>query len=271
MALNGAAAHAFVHILYKALLLMSAGSVLYVTGISKFNRLGGLFRTMPMTAAMCIIGALAISAFPLTSGFPAKSLIAESALEEHMPIVWYLIAAGSAGVLFVGIKLPWYIFFQKNSGLRPPEPPLSMRLAMYLVAVFCIGIGIFPAQFYSLLPFHTDFAALHGAARRLSAAVASLLRPGVLPGAALHQADRDDQSRHRLALASVHAGRRTLAARRGGMARLDVRGGAGLARIVAGFTRLTEPGALFARSWPTGIMAFWATLLLGAYVIIYYL
>ena len=47
MALNGAAAHAFAHIIYKALLLMSAGSVLYMTGRRKCTDLGGLFRTMP--------------------------------------------------------------------------------------------------------------------------------------------------------------------------------------------------------------------------------
>ena len=65
MALNGAAAHAFTHIIYKALLLMSAGSVLYMTGKRKCTDLGGLFRTMPLTAACGIVGALSISSFPL--------------------------------------------------------------------------------------------------------------------------------------------------------------------------------------------------------------
>ncbi len=57
MALNGAAAHAFAHILYKALLFMSAGAVVYRTGFSKCTDLGGLFRTMPLTAVCGIIGA----------------------------------------------------------------------------------------------------------------------------------------------------------------------------------------------------------------------
>jgi multicomponent Na+:H+ antiporter subunit D len=157
MALNGAAAHAFVHILYKALLLMSAGSVLYVTGKSKFTDLGGLFRTMPRTAICCIIGALSISAFPLTSGFPAKSLISQGAAEAHLELVWFLIVAAAAGVLFVGIKLPWYIFFQKDSGLRPPEPPWNMRWGMYLMAAFCIGFGVFPGALYAMLPVATDY------------------------------------------------------------------------------------------------------------------
>jgi multicomponent Na+:H+ antiporter subunit D len=157
MALSGAAAHAFVHILYKALLLMSAGSVLYVTGKTKFTDLGGLFRTMPRTAICCIIGALSISAFPLTSGFPAKSLIARGAADAHLELVWFLIFAAAAGVLFVGIKLPWYIFFQKDSGQRPPEPPLNMRLGMYLMAALCIGFGVFPSALYAMLPVATDY------------------------------------------------------------------------------------------------------------------
>ena len=73
MALNGAAAHAFTHIIYKALLLMSAGSVLYMTGRRKCTDLGGLFRTMPLTTLCGTVGALAISSFPLTSGFVSKS------------------------------------------------------------------------------------------------------------------------------------------------------------------------------------------------------
>jgi multicomponent Na+:H+ antiporter subunit D len=65
MALNGTASHAFAHILYKALLFMSVGAVLFRTGTSKASELGGLCRTMPRTAIFCLIGAASISAFPL--------------------------------------------------------------------------------------------------------------------------------------------------------------------------------------------------------------
>jgi multicomponent Na+:H+ antiporter subunit D len=269
LALDGAAAHAFVHILYKALLLMSAGSVLYVTGISKFNRLGGLFRTMPITAAMCIIGALSISAFPLTSGFPAKSLIAEGALAEHLAVVWYLIAAGSAGVLFVGIKLPWYIFFQKDSGLRPPEPPFPMRLAMYLTAALCIGIGIFPAQFYSLLPFPTDFApytvphVVYQLQLLLFSGLAFFLLLRFIKRTETINLDIDWL--WRCLMPAVGHWLRGLSQWRGW-----ARASNSLTRFASGFARLTQPGELLARSWPTGIMAFWATLLLGAYLLFYY-
>ena len=86
LALNGAAAHAFAHIIYKALLLMSAGSVLYMTGKRKCTDLGGLFRTMPLTTICGIVGALSISSFPLTSGFVSKSMISEAAGMQHLAI-----------------------------------------------------------------------------------------------------------------------------------------------------------------------------------------
>ena len=159
MALNGAAAHAFTHIVYKALLLMSAGSVLYMTGRRKCTDLGGLFRTMPLTTLCGTVGALAISSFPLTSGFVSKSMIAQAATDEALAVAWFLLMAASAGVfLHAGIKFPWFVFFQKDSGLRPPDPPWNMRAAMVLFAALCIGIGVWPEPLYRLLPFPVDYA-----------------------------------------------------------------------------------------------------------------
>jgi multicomponent Na+:H+ antiporter subunit D len=164
MALNGAAAHAFTHILYKALLLMSAGSVLYETGRRKCTDLGGLFRTMPLTMVCGTIGALSISSFPLTSGFVSKAMVARAALDDHLDVVWLLLAAASAGVfLHAGIKFPWFVFFQTDSGLRPPEPPWSQRLAMLLFAALCIGLGVYYEPLYRLLPFPVDYAPYTGA------------------------------------------------------------------------------------------------------------
>ncbi|PPR79586.1 MAG: Na(+)/H(+) antiporter subunit D [Alphaproteobacteria bacterium MarineAlpha2_Bin1] len=158
MAINGAAAHAFAHIIYKALLLMSAGSVLYMTGKRKCTDLGGLYRTMPITTICGIIGALAISSFPLTSGFISKSMISQSAADLHLTYVWFLLTAASAGVfLHAGIKFPWFVFFQKDSGLRPKDPPFNMKISMILFAGLCIIIGIFPSILYSLLPFKVDY------------------------------------------------------------------------------------------------------------------
>jgi multicomponent Na+:H+ antiporter subunit D len=158
MALNGAASHAFAHIIYKALLLMSAGSVLYMTGRRKCSDLGGLFQSMPLTTICGIIGALSISSFPLTSGFISKSMISQAAADLRLETVWFLLVAASAGVfLHAGIKFPWFVFFQKDSGLRPRDPPASMQIAMVLLAVICIGLGIAPQPLYALLPFPVDY------------------------------------------------------------------------------------------------------------------
>ena len=158
LALNGAAAHAFTHIIYKALLLMSAGAVLMQTGRSKCSELGGLFHSMPLTTVCACIGALAISSFPLTSGFISKSMISQSAADEHLLWVWLLMTAASAGVfLHAGIKFPWFVFFQKDSGLRPTEPPQSMRWAMILLSALCIGLGIWPEWLYQHLPYESTY------------------------------------------------------------------------------------------------------------------
>jgi len=159
MALNGAAAHAFAHIIYKALLFMSAGVVVYRTGKTKCTDLGGLFRTMPLTTVCGIIGALAISGFPLTSGFTTKTLISQAAIDESLMVVYFLLAAASAGVfLHAGIKFPWFVFFQKDSGLRPKDAPWNMAAAMVLFATLCILIGVFPGVFYQFLPYPVEYA-----------------------------------------------------------------------------------------------------------------
>jgi len=158
MALNGAAAHAFAHIIYKGLLFMCAGAVIYRTGFSKCTDLGGLFRTMPLTAICGIIGALSISGFPLTSGFTTKTMISQAVADEGMITVYLLLAAASAGVfLHAGIKFPWFVFFQKDSGLRPKDAPWNMAVAMIIFSALCLFIGIFPETFYQLLPYENNY------------------------------------------------------------------------------------------------------------------
>lgn len=164
MALNGAASHAFAHILYKGLLFMGAGAVILMTGRRKLTELGGLYRTMPITVFLYMIGALAISAFPLFSGFVSKSMIISAANGDHRAAVALLLTVASSGTfLHTGLKLPYYMFFGKDCGLRPAEPPLNMLLAMGLAAVFCIGIGIFPQLLYAQLPYPVDYHPYSGA------------------------------------------------------------------------------------------------------------
>lgn len=158
LALNGTAAHAFSHILYKALLFMSVGAVLFRTGTAKGSELGGLYKTMPLTMVFCVVGAASISAFPLFSGFISKSLILSASAHEHYDIIWGILLFASAGVFHhSGIKIPYFAFFAHDSGLRPKEAPTHMLIAMGLTAFLCIAIGVYPAPLYALLPYEVDY------------------------------------------------------------------------------------------------------------------
>ena len=158
LALNGTAAHAFSHILYKALLFMSMGAVLFRTGTCKGSELGGLYKSMPWTMGFCVVGAASISAFPLFSGFVSKSLIMSASANEGYWFVWAVLLFASAGVFHhSGIKIPYFAFFAHDSGRRPKEAPLNMLIAMGIAAAFCIGIGVWPAPLYALLPFDVDY------------------------------------------------------------------------------------------------------------------
>ena len=158
LALNGAISHAFNDILFKSLLMMSVGAVMYVTGKSLCTDLGGLYRTMPITTVLCIVGAASISAFPLFSGFVSKSMVISAAAEGGYSVIWFMLLFASAGVFHhAGIKIPYFVFFAHDSGIRAKEPPLNMLLAMGFMAVLCIFIGTAPGLLYSILPFPVDY------------------------------------------------------------------------------------------------------------------
>lgn len=157
LSLNGTAAHAYCHILYKALLFMSIGSVIYRTGKSKATELGGLYRCMPWTCLFCCIGAASISAFPLFSGFVSKSMIMSAAAKTgtvETTIVWLALLFASAGVFHhAGIKIPFFAFFSHDSGIRCKEAPNNQLAAMGIVAFLCIFVGTLPNAFlYPMLP-----------------------------------------------------------------------------------------------------------------------
>ncbi len=159
-AISGATAHAFCHIIYKSLLWMSAGAVLYRVGKSKCTELGGLYKTMPWTLVFGTIGALAISAVPLTSGFTSKTIILHAAEHEGLFWPWLVLEVASAGVfLHAGIKFPYFVFFNVDRGLRPKEAPKSMLFAMGFLAFLCIALGVFPQPLYDILPYAVDYNA----------------------------------------------------------------------------------------------------------------
>ena len=158
MAVNGAISHAYAHIIYKALLFMGAGAVLEMTGKSKLNELGGLYKQMPLAMIFTVIGGISISGFPLTSGFVSKSMIIAAAGESHRIGLLLMMTLAAVGTfLSVGIKLPYFIWFGKDSGVRAKDAPWNMNLAMGIAAFLCFFIGIYPDYLYKMLPFPVNY------------------------------------------------------------------------------------------------------------------
>ncbi len=160
LAINGAVATAFNHVIYKGLLFMSMGAVLHVTGRINGSDLGGLYKSMPKTTIFCIIGAASISAFPLFSGFVSKAMIMTAVIYEGYDWIWLALLFAAAGVFHhAGIKIPYFAFYAHDSGLRTSEAPKNMLVAMAIAAAFCIGVGCYPYILYGLLPYETDYTA----------------------------------------------------------------------------------------------------------------
>ena len=282
MAINGAAAHAFAHIIYKALLFMSAGVVVYRTGCNKCTEVGGLFRTMPLTAVCGIIGALAISGFPLTSGFTTKTMISQAAADQSLAVVYFLLAAASAGVfLHAGIKFPWFVFFQRDSGLRPKDAPWNMAFAMVFFSVLCIVFGVAPQLLYAYLPYPVEYQAYTAGKvvfylqLLLFSGLAFFLLLPLMRRTETISLDTDWLWRvagFRIAR-WLHDG---LGAVGAGIAAAATRFGQTLGRSGQSWFGAQERDGrrehgVFARAWPIGTTALWIAVLLTAYVFFYYL
>ena len=276
LALNGAAAHAFTHILYKALLFMAMGAVLHRVGSVLGTDLGGLRKSMPWTAGFCMVGAASISAVPLFSGFVSKSMILSAAAHEGHYVVWALLLFASAGVLhYCSIKLPYAAFFSHDSGKRPREAPGNMLLAMGLTAVLCVVIGVFPNSLYALLPFATDYAVytdshiLSQVQLLLFSALGFvvLTRSGLFP-VMLRGTNLDTEWFYRRLGRTMLRGLANAVGLVYSMAL--VLGSYQIARILAGVRRKYGPSSLLARTWTTGNMALWVALMLGAYLLLYF-
>ncbi|HBE45419.1 MAG TPA: Na(+)/H(+) antiporter subunit D [Deltaproteobacteria bacterium] len=158
MAVNGACAHAFAHILYKALLFMGAGAVLYMTGTAKLSKLGGLYKYMPLTMICYVVGAVSISGFPLFSGFVSKSMVVASAHESgRIGLLLFMNLAGIGTFLSVGLKVTYFAFFSKEPAIEVKEPPKNMLWSMGLTSALCFIIGIYPQSLYALLPYPVHY------------------------------------------------------------------------------------------------------------------
>ena len=275
MAVNGAVAHAFADVIFKGLLFMSMGAVMTMTGRTKGTDLGGLYKTMPFTAGLCIVGASAISAFPLFSAFVTKSMIMVAAIEEHHYVVWLFMLFASAGVLeHAGIKIPFFSFFAHDSGIRAKEPPRNMLIAMSIGAVLCVLIGVFPAQFYTLLPYEMDY---HPYDLRHVVTQLQLLAFGALGFITLVKSGvYPDEKR------AIHVDAEWFYRKAGpwlvgivgrAVTRVDVYVRSSVLEFVGsimhGAKRTHGPVGPLAKSWPTGSMVLWVAILLVAYLLFY--
>lgn len=159
MALNGATAHAYSHILYKALLFMSTGAVLYATGTSKMVHLGGLFKKMPYTFGLYMVGAVSISGIPLFNGFISKGMTISAAGYAGNETAMLMLLVASVGTwLSVGLKLPYFTWFDKtDNDIEVKKIPVNMYIAMGIAAFACIFYGLFPGALYVYLPFEVYY------------------------------------------------------------------------------------------------------------------
>jgi multicomponent Na+:H+ antiporter subunit D len=276
LGVNGAVAHAFADILFKALLFMSMGAVLLRTGTVKGSALGGLYKSMPWTTGFCVVGAASISAFPLFSGFVTKSMIMASVAQEGYLGVWLVLLFASAGVFHhAGIKIPYFAFFAHDSGIRCKEAPANMLVAMAIAAALCIGIGCFPSLLYALLPRAVDYVP-YTASHVLSQtqllvfsaiAFAVLMRTGIYPPE-LRSVNLDSDWAYRRLLPRVAGASLEVIAQIGAVGKRGWRlAAAGLHTLVLRHHGLD---GVLARTWTTGGMTLWVAILLAAYLLLYY-
>jgi len=277
LALNGTAAHAFCHIIYKALLFMSMGAVLHRVGTTKATELGGLHKSMPFTTVFCCIGAGSISGFPLLSGFISKSMIITAAAEQHLFPVWVVLLIASAGVMeHSGIKIPFFAFFAHDSGKRVKEAPWNMLIAMAMASALCIGLGIGYPWLYHLLPneaHYEPYTAAHVITQfqlLLFAALAFvvLMKTNLYPAEIRAENLDTDWTYRKLLPKLIGWGGAAIAiadrSMRGGFLRY-------LNRLLKQLSRWFGETGLMGRPWTTGTMAVWATLILGLCLLLYYL
>jgi len=278
LALNGAVAHAFNDVIFKGLLMMSMGAVLHVTGEIRGSELGGLYKKMPKTAILCMVGAASISAFPLFSGFVSKSMVVSAAVSEGYSFIWLALLFASAGVFHhAGIKIPFFAFFAHDSRFvaTAHEPPSNMLIAMTIAAALCIGIGTFPGFLYSLLPYETGYSPYdftHVLAQLQLLAFSALAftwlkLAGIYPPE-LKSVNLDVEWLYRRLIPdAVHIALGKLAPIDRELRR---RGGTVIDRALRGLERHHGAYSGLGGTWPTGSMVLWVAALLGISLVFYY-
>ena len=166
LAASGAFGHVFNHILYKALLFMSIGVVIYRTGIEDITEVGGLWRVMPVTFVSYLLGAAAISGVPGFNGFVSKGIVIAEAHKsvsnvvigsKSMPLggedlLWWLLIVGGVGTFMSFIKLGYYVFFHGEATIDPDDAEPGQAVPMLAIGGLCLALGLLPGTLFEVLP-----------------------------------------------------------------------------------------------------------------------
>lgn len=275
LAINGTAAHAVSHVLYKSLLFMALGAVMLRTGTTRASELGGLWRAMPLTALFCLFGALGMSA-PLFAGFASKSLILEAAAKADHAGLWALLLAGSAGIFLVaGLKVVWFAFLGSGRVRATREAPWSMLAGMALTTTALLVLGVRPDLLLAHLPYPVDKAiyTYDHVITQLQLLLATALVFGVLVGLGLWRRpapgellDVDWLWRRALPWLLVTGAHHYRRLRAGSAATLTQWREDAQRRLM----RSGGQQGYLARSWPTGSMVLWVAILLSGYLLLYF-
>ncbi len=155
LGLGGALLHTWNHGLFKALLFLSAGSVLHATGTREIDRLGGLARRMPMSALAFIVGAVAICGLPPLNGLVSELLVylgLFAAATRAPDAAWIAAALAAPALALVGslaiacfIKVVGAVFLgepRSTDVVRAHEARAAMLVPMAALAACCLFIGL---------------------------------------------------------------------------------------------------------------------------------
>lgn len=144
--------HMFNNVIYKSLLFLCAGAVVYRVGTSKLEELGGLGSQMPITAIIFMIGALALAGIPPFNGFASKWMIYLTGIQAGFPILTVVAVIISALTLAYLLKAFSMVFLgttPKNVS-KLKEAPSSMIFPMAVLAALCVIFGILPEMGISI-------------------------------------------------------------------------------------------------------------------------
>jgi len=156
--------HTLNHALFKGLLFLGAGSVLYRTHARDLDQMGGLIHRMPVTAFMFLVGCVAISALPPFNGFVSEWLTFQTALQASeltngllrtmIPIAAALLALTGALAAACFVKAFGIAFLGKprtRRVARAREVPAGMQGGMGLLALLCLLLGVLPTTMIEVM------------------------------------------------------------------------------------------------------------------------